>query len=140
MNTFFATLSIAAGLLMLVSPFRARMACCIGGLAAIFSGAFTLFLPLAEANVLLGWILFSFWIVSLPILAGCAPLLAIEAIREPKLLGVALAAGLALLSAIPPLISFLSAAASGVVDADESLLQSEPFVEPQVRLQRFLKV
>ena len=116
---------------MLISPFRMRMACFVGALAAIFSGTFTLALPVVDAIASLGWVLFLFWIASLPALVVCVIFLTMQTRKESKLLGVTIAAVFALLFAIPPLVSFVNGAAFGIVKVDEESRQGEQFVTPK---------
>ena len=126
----FASLSVVAGVFMLISPFRVRAACFVGALAAIFSGAFTLALPVVDAIAPLGWVLFLLWIVSLPALVVCVIFLAIQTRKESKLLRVTIAAVFALLFAIPPLVSFVNGAALGIVEVNEESSRANKTCHP----------
>jgi hypothetical protein len=139
MTTFFAALSVIAGVLMIASKSRSRFPCFVGGCAAVLAGGFTLALPVIDSVRPIGWLWFCLWIVSLPVLAACVVSLIVLTTKDRRLLAVTVLGGVAALSNVSPTLAFLDAAASGVVDSGDttkanktSLLTPDPPPVPAV--------
>ncbi|MBK1834923.1 hypothetical protein [Roseibacillus ishigakijimensis] len=119
MTTFFAAVSVIAGVFMIASMSRGRFPCFLGGCAAILTGVFTLALPYLDAVQPIGWLWFCIWIASLPALVACVVSLIILTTKDRKLLAVTVFGVIAMLSNVSPTLAFIDAAASGVVDAGD---------------------
>jgi|GEM_PF-2610552 len=118
MTTIFAAISVLMGALMLISKSRKQFPYFIGGCCAILAGGFMLGLPVLNSIQFLGWMLFCVWLVALPSLVGCVVALGVLA-SQSKASGYSVFFGvIAILANVQPTLSFWSAAASRVVDAD----------------------
>ena len=74
-------------------------------------------LPILDSAQAVGWIWFCLWIASLPVLIACVVSLIVLTVRDRRLLAATVLGGIAILSNIAPTLSFVEAAALGVVDA-----------------------
>lgn len=139
MITLFASLSIIAGTLMIVSKSRVRVPCFVGGVAAVVAGGFSLALPLLNAIQPVGWIWFCLWIAALPILVACVISLVVLSARDKRLLASTVFGAVAVLSNIAPTISFIEGAALGIVDALENSKANKSCVATADKLSRSLR-
>ena len=113
--TIFAVLTILAGGLMIASKARRRFPCFAGGCAAIIAGGYTLCLPLMDSIGTFGWIWFCAWIAALPIMLACAVALVVIFRQDRTVLRSMILCGFAVGCTIPVVVSYWSAAGSGIV-------------------------
>jgi hypothetical protein len=121
MTTFFASISVLMGALMLLSKSRDRFPCFGGGWCAILAGGFMLGLPFLNSIRFLGLIWFCVWLAALPSLVACVVALSVLALQAKATVYSVVLGMIAILANVPPALSFWSAAATGVVDTNHKI-------------------
>lgn len=123
------------GVLMLMSKSRKRFPCFVCGCCAILAGGYFLGFPYLNAIPYLDWLWFCVWLAALPSMFFCIIALGLLATERevPKFcVGLGL---VAFLANIGPMVSFWSAAVTGVVEVRPP---SENFLDHDIESQLFL--
>ena len=110
-----AAVSLIAGLYFLISTHRSKLPSFCAGVSLVIAGAVILGLPILNELQAIGWLLFSLWIVSLPVALLCAVVLSAWAITSRTTPDAPIIALLASLLNLRPAYEFYVGASLGVV-------------------------